>query len=614
MTLSKNTIHWSLAIGMAGAALAIAGCHENERDVYYRRERVVAPREVVVERRYEEPRPYSDTPRPYADTPRPYTDAPRPVVEEAPIEPAYEPAPAEAVVAYEPDLNPHGEWITVREYGRCWVPRGRPAGWRPYTVGHWVNTSDGWSWYAEGDEAEWGVVTYHYGRWHEEPSRGWIWVPGTTWAPAWVSWREGGGYSGWAPLGPRVGYRRQIDAVYVDRYVPAERYTFVESRYVGEPRIHSHIVQNNVTIVNKTTNITNITVVNNRVVNRGVTVETVERASGKRYEQTRVTEVSSATEARRLHAQGQPVAFVPDSVKKADVGYRERVERRNEEADKAEHDRGARREKEAAAAKLAEHGRVVNRNEAAVAADKAEHDRAVRRAEEEAKAQKDRVGRRAADDTAAKAAEHDRVVRREQELKAADLAKQQEHERALRRAQEDAAAKAAADKAAADKARLKTSVKTPPVVVPDTDKQAAHDRAVRRAAEEAAADKAAADKARLKTPVKTPPVVVPETDKQAAHDRAVRRAAEEAAAKDAADKAAADKAKPKTSVKTPPVDKGAAVITDKQAEHDRAVRRAAEEAAAKAAADKAAADKAAGGKGKGKVPVDPNDPNYKAPK
>ena len=46
--------------------------------------------------------------------------------------------------------------------------------------------------------ASWGVVTYHYGRWYEDPREGWVWVPGSTWAPAWVSWREGGGYCGWA--------------------------------------------------------------------------------------------------------------------------------------------------------------------------------------------------------------------------------------------------------------------------------------------------------------------------------------------------------------------------------------------------------------------------------
>ena len=51
-------------------------------------------------------------------------------------------------------------------------------------------------------EDPWGWACYHYGRWTYNPYYGWIWVPGYEWAPAWVSWRYGGGYAGWAPLAP----------------------------------------------------------------------------------------------------------------------------------------------------------------------------------------------------------------------------------------------------------------------------------------------------------------------------------------------------------------------------------------------------------------------------
>ena len=44
-----------------------------------------------------------------------------------------------------------------------------------------------------------------YGRWGFMAGVGWFWVPGRIWGPAWVSWRYGGGYYAWAPLGPR-GY------------------------------------------------------------------------------------------------------------------------------------------------------------------------------------------------------------------------------------------------------------------------------------------------------------------------------------------------------------------------------------------------------------------------
>ena len=51
-------------------------------------------------------------------------------------------------------------------------------------------------------EANWGWVVYHYGRWAFEPGIGWFWVPGEEWAPAWVNWRYGDEYVGWAPLPP----------------------------------------------------------------------------------------------------------------------------------------------------------------------------------------------------------------------------------------------------------------------------------------------------------------------------------------------------------------------------------------------------------------------------
>ena len=54
--------------------------------------------------------------------------------------------------------------------------------------------------------------------------RGWVWVPGTVWAPAWVSWRYGGGYVGWAPLPPAGS------AIVIETYHPY--WCFVETRYL----------------------------------------------------------------------------------------------------------------------------------------------------------------------------------------------------------------------------------------------------------------------------------------------------------------------------------------------------------------------------------------------
>ena len=101
---------------------------------------------------------------------------------------------------YEP-LSPYGRWEVVGSYGRCWIPGGVVAGWSPYSNGYWQRTDAGWYW---ASNEPWGWATYHYGRWDSSPQFGWYWVPQTQWAPAWVSWRQGGGYVGWAPLGPSV--------------------------------------------------------------------------------------------------------------------------------------------------------------------------------------------------------------------------------------------------------------------------------------------------------------------------------------------------------------------------------------------------------------------------
>ena len=105
-----------------------------------------------------------------------------------------------AVADFNAPLAAEGTWVSVGDYGRCWHPRGVAADWRPYCNGEWVATDNGWYW--QSDES-WAWACYHYGTWEMDPTYGWIWVPGLEWAPAWVVWRSGGGYIGWAPCGPR---------------------------------------------------------------------------------------------------------------------------------------------------------------------------------------------------------------------------------------------------------------------------------------------------------------------------------------------------------------------------------------------------------------------------
>lgn len=97
-------------------------------------------------------------------------------------------------------LSPYGTWVENSQYGYVWVPEQVPEGWRPYTVGHWLDTDQGWYWDSQEPFA-WAI--YHYGRWGYSPDYGWFWVPGTQWAPAWVVWRSGDRYVGWAPIPPQ---------------------------------------------------------------------------------------------------------------------------------------------------------------------------------------------------------------------------------------------------------------------------------------------------------------------------------------------------------------------------------------------------------------------------
>jgi len=99
-------------------------------------------------------------------------------------------------------LAPYGTWYRDPRFGIVWQPAVEVVGpnFRPYaTGGQWVYTDYGWAFASDYD---WGWAPFHYGRWYYDPGADWIWIPGDTWGPAWVDWRFGDGYIGWAPLAP----------------------------------------------------------------------------------------------------------------------------------------------------------------------------------------------------------------------------------------------------------------------------------------------------------------------------------------------------------------------------------------------------------------------------
>ena len=101
-------------------------------------------------------------------------------------------------------LQPYGTWTDDPSYGQVWEPSPEVVGtdFEPYeSGGQWIASSDyGFNWVSDWD---WGWAPFHYGRWIWRVPGGWAWIPGSIWGPAWVNWRYGGGYVGWAPMGPR---------------------------------------------------------------------------------------------------------------------------------------------------------------------------------------------------------------------------------------------------------------------------------------------------------------------------------------------------------------------------------------------------------------------------
>lgn len=184
------------------------------------------------------------------------------------------------------NIETGGNWVELADYGYCWQPSIAVSNvrWRPYWDGYWAYTDVGWTWVSYED---FGWATYHYGRWVRLRDRGWFWVPGREWGPAWVSWRTGGDYVGWAPLPPRAVDEFVYESSPITGQVDLEfdigpaYYNFVDVRYIGEPVLRERIVEPNlnVTYISNTVNVTNISYANSVVYNYGPDYNTLSQYS-----------------------------------------------------------------------------------------------------------------------------------------------------------------------------------------------------------------------------------------------------------------------------------------------------------------------------------------------
>ena len=96
--------------------------------------------------------------------------------------------------------NIYGEWLWHDLYGYVWRPNYNDSypwgGWTPYYYGNWTSYQNQLFW-IPGEP--WGWVPYHLGIWMWDKNKGWLWLPGSAFAPAWAVWDFYFGYYFWRP-------------------------------------------------------------------------------------------------------------------------------------------------------------------------------------------------------------------------------------------------------------------------------------------------------------------------------------------------------------------------------------------------------------------------------
>lgn len=190
------------------------------------------------------------------------------------------------------ELSPYGTWIQDPQYGYVWRPDVEQGDFRPYyTNGRWAMTEYGNTWVSNYD---WGWAPFHYGRWVYNRYNQWVWIPDTTWGPAWVSWRSGGGYYGWAPMGPGMN-------ININFNIPDLWWVFIPQRniyYDSFPRYYS---RRNVVIINNTTIINNTYVNNRRTYYTGPRADDIRRDT---RQDVRVYNVNNTSRPSRSNISG----------------------------------------------------------------------------------------------------------------------------------------------------------------------------------------------------------------------------------------------------------------------------------------------------------------------
>jgi hypothetical protein len=219
-------------------------------------------------------------------------------------------------------LAPYGSWVQVVDIGWCWQPMvaSVDASWLPYRDrGHWILTDEGWYW---ASDYNWGWAAFHYGRWSHHDKYGWIWSPGSVWAPAWVAWRDSDTYAGWAPLPPNAFF--DPDAGLFAGWGPsgidesfglsASWFTFVTYEHFTSPKVSGYAASaaQSQGLFKNTKPVNNYSASGRKVVNSGVSPGLVAAATKTPVRKFSLdAALSPDTSGARVHGTGLAV-FRPD--------------------------------------------------------------------------------------------------------------------------------------------------------------------------------------------------------------------------------------------------------------------------------------------------------------
>lgn len=190
-------------------------------------------------------------------------------------------------------LTPYGTWILLDHGVYAWRPTIIVKTWAPYKIGRWVWTDYGWYW----DSYEpFGVIVYHYGRWHYDDYYGWIWIPDYEWAPAWVEWRYDDDYIGWAPLPPYAVFKPYYGVIYTHIYtVPVINWHYVKIKYFCKPYVYKYYVPEKVKFrVHQNTKYRNeYRYSNGRVINQSVEFDFIRKRTSDNIQKIELTIVDN---------------------------------------------------------------------------------------------------------------------------------------------------------------------------------------------------------------------------------------------------------------------------------------------------------------------------------